>query len=326
MAISPKISIYINIIVAILAAIVSGTVSLSGLVPDPVSHAIVTWSAFFLSIYGVVNAALHSVSSSAEGPLTNMQIKLEKIPPQLMIALLCLWIFAGLVISNSNATLAASEVKHKIIHSHKAPVTQPEAGEEDRQAPIDKPAVGEISDVPFEPFGFVNAVELSPAEPEAESEPESKTSAISWDAPVPTDKLRFLNTAVGASPKGANAIETLWAKLQALTLEDLQYANNLANSNQDTVSSTCYGALITLLQKNQTANIDPATGKPMTLPNVHLVTDLENVIIIYRELQPTSGTSVACAPLMNALKVSSMSALLTGLSGAAALTGGLTLP
>ena len=325
MSISPKISIYINIIVAILAAIVSGTVSLSGLVPDPVSHAIVTWSTFLLSIYGVVNAALHSVSSSAEGPLTNMQIKLEKIPPQVMIALLCLWVFAGSVMNKPNATLAASEVKHKIISAHKVPAAPPET-EEEQQTPIDKPPVGEISDVPFEPFGFVNAVELSPAEPQTEPESESKTPIVSWDAAISADNKILSNPMIGAASKGSNAIENLWAKLQTLTLEDLQYANNLANSNQDTVSSTCYSALITLIQKSQTANIDPATGKPMTLPNVHLVTDLENVIIIYRELQPTSGTSVACAPLMNALKVSSISALLTGLSGAATLTGGLTLP
>jgi hypothetical protein len=122
-----------------------------------------------------------------------------------------------------------------------------------------------------------------------------------------------------------SAISDVWKKLQAVTLSDLQYANNLALSNQDQVASTCYSALITLIQKSQLANIDPATGQPLALPTVHLVTDLENVIIIYRELQPTSATSVACAPLMNAVKISSMSALLTGL-GTGGLASGLILP
>jgi len=75
MTIDPKLAMAINIIVAILAAIVGGAISLSGIVPSEDALLITKWSAFVLSIYGVVNAAISSVSSNKPGPLANKSFR-----------------------------------------------------------------------------------------------------------------------------------------------------------------------------------------------------------------------------------------------------------
>ena len=313
MSISPKTSIYVNLIAALLLAIVNGVISFSGLVPDPVNHAIITWATFALSVYGVINAALHSVSSPSDGPLTNVQIRIEKMPPKESLAIA---VILGFIAAFSFIAEGPAEAAQKTGHARSALAHHGKNGVLHRgkltikHAAVTKPkqilAAPVVADV-YPAYAPIGA-------------PTPALHAPVWDAPVaqPAPVLT-------ASPKMNGVISDVWKKLQAVTLSDLQYANNLALSNQDTVASTCYSALITLIQKSQNANIDPATGQPMTLPTVHLVTDLENVIIIYRELQPTSTTSVACAPLMNAVKISSMSALLTGL-GTGGLASGLILP
>ena len=327
MSITPKTSIYINVFVAVLAAIVSGGVSLSGLVPDPINHDIIRWSAFILSIFSVVNAALHSVSAPSDGPLTNVRIKLEKLPPKDVVT-----VCAGLVLllGFTGATLgvnpaAAKNVAVKV--PHVAPVKLV-------VKPVVKPAQHVATPVEAEIYpkfapieGATNPFITKPVEATFDTVPV-------WDVAPGADTLRATvpnrGIALQAKPLEVSAAQTgilsdIWKKLQNVTLSDLEYANNLAINHQDTVASTCYGALINLIQKSQTANIDPTTGKPLDLPPVHLVSDFENLIIIYRELQPTSTTSVACAPLMNAVKIGSITALLTGF-GTGSLISGLIIP
>jgi hypothetical protein len=60
---------WVNIIVAILAAIVSGGISFTGIFPEDISNNIVKYSAFILSVYSVINAVLHASSTSESGPL-----------------------------------------------------------------------------------------------------------------------------------------------------------------------------------------------------------------------------------------------------------------
>ena len=74
MSIDPKTTMIINIIVAILAAIVGGTISLSGIVSAEDAQIITKWAAFVLSIYGVVNAAMSAVASNKPGPLANKSL------------------------------------------------------------------------------------------------------------------------------------------------------------------------------------------------------------------------------------------------------------
>ena len=78
MTIDPKTSMYINIAIALLGAIVGGGISFTGILPDPTSAAIVKYSAFVLSIYGVVNASISSVSSNKSGPLAGIKLKFWK--------------------------------------------------------------------------------------------------------------------------------------------------------------------------------------------------------------------------------------------------------
>src|SRR5271157_1780329 len=315
MSVNPNTAAILNIVIAVLAAIVSGTISLSGLVPDPISHAIITWSAFILSIYGVINATLHSISSTKDGAMSNIKIKFEKIPPEgvgIFLMVICMISMLGLMFTNSTSTYAAIHHSKVIIHpgTKSKPIIKSEAHE--------LKTLGDVIDAPFEPYAFVTATELTPVvnSPSENVTVEPKAIELETTAPLPLAEDK---------PKLTGPVADIWNKLQKVTLTDLQYANNLATNNGDTIASSCFSALITLIQKSQNANIDPTTGQPMVLPTPHLVTDLENVIIIYRELQPTSNTSVACSALMNNLKLGSINALLTGL-GTGSLAGGLILP
>ena len=268
MSISPRISLYINIIVALLAAIVGGTISFSGLIPDPVSHAIVAWSSFILSVFGVVNAALHSVSSSSDGPLANVQIKFEKVPSKAVTLFMLL--IPALFLAEP-ATYAYAKVK-----THHVKVVKAK-----------QHVLGVIKSVPLKLTQFDPIVELK--EPEVMKAPpiEGKTSTTT------------------------NALNDLLTKVQSIALADVTYANQLALANNDTIASQCYSAVITFITKQSTGVLGP-DGQPLAAPNVHLVTDMERLILLYNALQPTSELSTQCAALINALKLTTVQALLTG--------------
>lgn len=335
MSISPKLALYINIVIALLAALVSGTVSFGGLVPDPVNHAIVTWAALALSIFGVVNAALHSVSAPTDGPLTNVRIRFEKIPPKERVTTAVALAFVALLAVNYvvGTPVLAAKTEHGAVLSikfndkktpHKPPVAAP---------PKEMTAVGENNPI----YPSYAPIDAAPKPIKlGETIENFDEDDVTWDVPLkvkgklvpqplPVTVENNVSEKVAALPRESGIISSVWKQLQAITLTDLEYANNLAINNQDTIASSCYSALITLIQKSQNANVDPTTGQPMPVPNVHLVTDLENILIIYRELQPTSATSIACAPLMNAVKVGSISALLSGF-GTGSLVSSLALP
>jgi hypothetical protein len=54
----------------VLAAISSGVVSLTGVMPEGPAHTATAWASFIVAVYGVANAALHGISSPAPGPLS----------------------------------------------------------------------------------------------------------------------------------------------------------------------------------------------------------------------------------------------------------------
>jgi hypothetical protein len=67
--ISPAVSMWLNIGLTVMAAVANGSVQLTGIVPAGVAHDATVWTSSLLTIYGIVNAGLHGVSSSAQGPL-----------------------------------------------------------------------------------------------------------------------------------------------------------------------------------------------------------------------------------------------------------------
>ena len=92
MQISPNVSMWINAIIAVLAAIAGGAISLTDLVPPGPAHLIMSWSAFIVSVYGVINAVLHGASSSQPGPLNGGN------PPPVNRMLMCIVALAGLLV------------------------------------------------------------------------------------------------------------------------------------------------------------------------------------------------------------------------------------
>lgn len=66
MEISPKLAIWINVVVALLTLVASGGLSLSGIVSPTTAGQIVTGAGTALA---VINAVMHAYSSSTPGPL-----------------------------------------------------------------------------------------------------------------------------------------------------------------------------------------------------------------------------------------------------------------
>jgi uncharacterized membrane protein len=66
---SPNISMYISLIVAIIAAIIAIIASFFGISSDIVLQTVTRYTALIVSVYGVINAAFHSISTQEVGPL-----------------------------------------------------------------------------------------------------------------------------------------------------------------------------------------------------------------------------------------------------------------
>ena len=94
----------------------------------------------------------------------------------------------------------------------------------------------------------------------------------------------------------------LLKKIQDVTLADLKAANALALAHGNVLGSQCWQAWVTYLEEEQQASTGP-DGKPIVLPQVHLLYDAEKVYDLLQALAPTSKLSVACAALNSATSV-----------------------
>jgi len=103
MVISPRLSMWINVIVAIAAAIAGGAINLTDILPAGEAHSVVSWCAFTVAVYGVANGVLHGYSSPQAGPGATTRT--------LFSALFCVTLVLGLVLSPSNSEGAETVVK-----------------------------------------------------------------------------------------------------------------------------------------------------------------------------------------------------------------------
>jgi hypothetical protein len=68
MSVSPRLSMYLNMLLAVLAAIASGAISLTSVMPEGEAHTIMAWCTFAVAVIGVANGVLHGYSSPQPGP------------------------------------------------------------------------------------------------------------------------------------------------------------------------------------------------------------------------------------------------------------------
>mgnify|MGYP003345537742 CR=1 FL=1 len=69
MTIDPKISMWLNIIAAVLSAVVGATAQLTTLFGQGKAQAIVSLCALVLTVIGAINGALHGLSGPQAGPI-----------------------------------------------------------------------------------------------------------------------------------------------------------------------------------------------------------------------------------------------------------------
>jgi hypothetical protein len=111
--------------------------------------------------------------------------------------------------------------------------------------------------------------------------------------------------------------------LDSKLLPDLQYAQKLADANNNSLTSACWGAWISVIQTNQTAvqtkNAD-GTATDIAIPDPHLITDLERAIDIRNALQPEAPFMRACSPVANLIKTDVMNFIGQVVGGGLSLT------
>jgi hypothetical protein len=119
---------------------------------------------------------------------------------------------------------------------------------------------------------------------------------IPLPAANPLDKL--------IAPAGANngqgtSLDQFVAKVQALSLADFQFALAMSKVAGNNITTPCWQAWVDILSKQQQALTD-ANGKPLTMPDPHLITNVEIASEWIAQLQPNSAISTGCAPLAQA--------------------------
>jgi len=90
----------------------------------------------------------------------------------------------------------------------------------------------------------------------------------------------------------------LLKKIQDVTLADLKAASALATAHGNQLGAQCWQAWIAYLEEEQQASTGP-DGKPVVLPQIHLLYDAEKVYDLLQALQPTSKLSISCAAFKN---------------------------
>lgn len=113
----------------------------------------------------------------------------------------------------------------------------------------------------------------------------------------------------------------LYTKLQAVSLVDLKYAQNIATKKSNKAAGQCWSAIITQIEQDQQANLG-ADGNPLPTPDPHLFTDVERLSDMINSLGPNSDLMVGCGSFANQAKmnvVTLISTILAGGAGIAAL-------
>jgi uncharacterized membrane protein YeaQ/YmgE (transglycosylase-associated protein family) len=69
MQVDPKISMWLNIVVAVLGALMGASAQLTTIFGQGKAQAIISLCGLVVAVVGAVNSALHGVSSAQSGPL-----------------------------------------------------------------------------------------------------------------------------------------------------------------------------------------------------------------------------------------------------------------
>jgi hypothetical protein len=122
--------------------------------------------------------------------------------------------------------------------------------------------------------------------------------------PLTGDPIRDIGNAINGQKEAVQTRASqgeldLVDKLQKLSLPDFQYALALAKATNNVVSVPCWQAWVDLLTAQQTG-VKDAAGQPMTVPDPHVITDVERLSELLANLRPDSPISTSCAALAGA--------------------------
>lgn len=126
-------------------------------------------------------------------------------------------------------------------------------------------------------------------------------------------------------------LNELWAKLQAVSMTDLQYALALANATKTdgaAMRAKLWQAWITLIQQQQGANAVGPDGKPLgPKPDPSAFSTFEQLAQVVDSLQPTSPFMQAATPVANAFKQDVLQLVTMVVSGGVGLSAlGVAIP
>jgi hypothetical protein len=160
--------------------------------------------------------------------------------------------------------------------------------------------------------------------------PRAETSPVT-PRPLICDPLNLIPGCHISGPSGgaSQPVELhIWDKIVNASLPDLQYASALAASAgtpSAAVRKQCWDALIAANKIASGTGLKDANGNALTKPDPHLFADVEQLAQVIDNLAPTGPISTARAGAAQLAKTNTLTfinAIVTGVSGLAAL--GLT--
>lgn len=129
--------------------------------------------------------------------------------------------------------------------------------------------------------------------------------AFGWATPADAQENRagrlppLINPLNQNKPQRLTSPQDIAAAIDKLFLPDFQYASALAHATGNKVTAPCWDAWVKLIQARQQQLTGP-DGQPLIKPDPHLVTDLELLSEMLRQLQPDSDISVGCGAMASA--------------------------
>jgi len=122
--------------------------------------------------------------------------------------------------------------------------------------------------------------------------------------PLTGDPVKDIQHAIEghqSASTGSSGLQHLADQIAKLSLADFKAAQALAAASSNTITKSCWDAWVTLLESQQKPLLG-TDGKPLVIPDPHLITDVEKLSELVQQLQPNSTISVGCSPMAQAVQ------------------------
>jgi hypothetical protein len=144
---------------------------------------------------------------------------------------------------------------------------------------------------------------------------------------LPIDPLKLNGTVLSGDT--SKDLKTLWAKIGAASLTDLQYASAMAaqaGTPAAKVRKQCWDGLIAMNEQINGTTLKNADGSAMLKPDPHLISDVESLAEIVDNLSTQGQLFSACSGAAEMAKMSALQFVTQAIAGLASFSALPVIP